>query len=74
MKVKEIDNKKSFEPIKLEFTIESEDELLELYHRFNSSKDSVQIDSHSSEYPFYEEDCSMELYEAVQRLCKKHIK
>ena len=41
MKIEEINKKQEFQPIELKITIESEEELCNLWHRFNLSKGYV---------------------------------
>ena len=54
MKVKQINNEEpiEFKPIQIELTIESEDELLELWHRLNIGFHSVKDSSSDYRKPF----------------------
>lgn len=71
MKVKTYDGDVEFKPVKVQLTIESENELLELYHRLNISMDVIK--KNRSKYvslPSNEGSVTRIFWEAVEKLCK----
>jgi hypothetical protein len=69
MKVKNITKEKTFEPITLEITIESEDELVDLWHRLNLSIKHVNDNSDTSFLPPVKYRESFMLFDFVDNIC-----
>ena len=74
MRLKTFPEKKEFQPVKLELIFESEDELLEFYHRFNLCWEDV-ISKFCSSYRVPEEstDISRKICAFVQSVFDKEI-
>lgn len=69
MKV-EIKETKRFTPIEINLTIESKEELIELWHRLNLSNDDVNKLG-NSDYPKIEGDCTYGLFIEVDDLLER---
>lgn len=68
--------KKVFKPIRLILTIESEEELKELWHRFNIPTKTIKkaIEQEARDFPvsFPEMDSTYRVWEKIHNLCTEH--
>lgn len=73
MKATTIEKEKKFEPSHIELIIESEEELVELWHRLNIAHADMQALMQKYHYdPRVLRDNSMVLFNQIDELCQEH--
>ena len=69
MKIEEVNKQEEFQPIELKITIESEEELCDLWHRFNASE--VVIDKNITKGVVkYGAKCTFVLWAVIDNIVK----